>query len=136
MGFITFLSVVMVSLLVFMPVVGDIAVLYAAIAIIMFLIGLFALSEFGKKRNAAEEYEDELDKLVIKRANIAGLIASFGMIVLACIIMISFFQYQGKAAIPIKSLNQIFAVGGFVLLTVREVAILVQYGRGKRHVLN
>lgn len=74
---------------------------------------------------------DERDKLIKRRAALAGFGASYLFVGLAC--MIPFSVLGPKATISVTWLPTIFAGVGLSMFFVHSVAILIQYGwRGEK----
>ena len=71
---------------------------------------------------------DERDRLINRRAVLAGFGTSYLLVGLAC--MIPFFILGPKASISITWLPYIFMGAGLSMFFVHSVAILIQYGRG------
>jgi uncharacterized membrane protein YbhN (UPF0104 family) len=69
---------------------------------------------------------DERDKLIKRRAALAGFGTSYLLVGLAC--MIPFFILGPKASISVTWLPCIFGGAGLSMFFVHSVAILVQYG--------
>ena len=69
---------------------------------------------------------DERDRLINRRAALAGFGTSYLLVGLAC--MIPFFILGPKASISVIWLPYIFGVAGLGMFFVHSVAILVQYG--------
>ena len=71
---------------------------------------------------------DERDRLINRRAALAGFGTSYLLVGLAC--MIPFFILGPKASISITWLPYIFMGAGLSMFFVHSVAILIQYGGG------
>ena len=71
---------------------------------------------------------DERDRLINRRAALAGFGTSYLLVGLAC--MIPFFILGPKASISVSWLPYIFGGVGLNMFFVHSVAILIQYGRG------
>jgi len=71
---------------------------------------------------------DERDRLINRRAALAGFGTSYLLVGLAC--MIPFFILGPKASISVIWLPYIFGGAGLSMFFVHSAAILVQYGRG------
>ncbi len=71
---------------------------------------------------------DERDRLINRRAALAGFGTSYLLVGLAC--MIPFFILGPKASISVSYLPYIFGGVGINIFFVHSVAILIQYGRG------
>ncbi len=74
---------------------------------------------------------DERDKLIKKKAALAGFTASFLFAGLAC--MIPFFIFGPKASISVSWLPNIWAGTFLTAFFVHSVAVLVQYGREEKN---
>ena len=73
---------------------------------------------------------DERDKLINRRAALAGFGAAYMVVGLAC--MVPFFVLGPNANISVTWLPMIFMGAGLSSFFTHSVAILIQYGRGKR----
>jgi hypothetical protein len=71
---------------------------------------------------------DERDRLINRRAALAGFGTSYLLVGLAC--MIPFFILGPKATISVIWLPYIFGATGLCMFFDHSVAILAQYGRG------
>lgn len=71
---------------------------------------------------------DERDKLIKRRAALAGFATSYLFVGLAC--MIPFFVLGPQANVSVTWLPMIFMGAGLSSFFAHSVAILVQYGRG------
>ena len=75
---------------------------------------------------------DERDRLINRRAALAGFGTSYLLVGLAC--MIPFFILGPKASISVICLPYIFGGVGINMFFAHSVAILMQYGRGGKDV--
>ena len=73
---------------------------------------------------------DERDRLINRRAALAGFGTSYLLVGLAC--MVPFFILGPKASISVIWLPYIFGGAGLSMFFVHSVAILVQYGCGNK----
>ena len=94
--------------------------------LLMCLSGLAGFSPLIFKKDKGKVIFDERDKLIKRRAALAGFGASYLFVGLAC--MIPFSILGPKATISVIWLPNIFMGTGLSLFFVTSVAILVQYG--------
>ncbi|MGB2809644.1 MAG: hypothetical protein WBC22_18020 [Sedimentisphaerales bacterium] len=96
----------------------------------MGIAGLGGFSPLIFRKDKGRVTFDERDKLIKKRAALAGFGTSYLFVGLAC--MIPFSILGPKATISVTWLPNIFMGTGLSLFFVTSVAILVQYGRGSK----
>ncbi len=108
---------------------------YFGFPVAMAGFSLLALTGFNPvlfsslKRKQQIEY-DERDRIILRKANVAGGMVSYLIFVLNCM-GVWFVQYaSGEAEIAIGILPVIVCAGGIGLLMVRSVAVLVLYREG------
>ena len=94
----------------------------------MGIAGLGGFSPLIFRKDTGKVIFDERDKLIKRRAALAGFGASYLFVGLAC--MIPFSILGPKASISVTWLPNIFMGTGLSLFFVTSVAVLVQYGRG------
>ena len=94
--------------------------------LLMCLSGLAGFSPLIFKKDKGKVIFDERDKLIKRRAALAGFGASYLFVGLAC--MIPFSILGPEATISVIWLPNIFMGTGLSLFFVTSVAILVQYG--------
>jgi len=97
------------------------------------LIGIAGLGGFSPlifRKDKGAVTCDERDKLINRRAALAGFGAAYMVVGLTC--MIPFFVLGPKANIPVTWLPMIFMGDGLSLFFAHSVAILIQYGRGSK----
>jgi len=100
--------------------------------LLMCLSGLAGFSPLIFKKDKGKVIFDERDKLIKRRAALAGFGTSYLLVGLVC--MIPFFILGPKASISVIWLPNIFMGAGLSAFFVTSVAILVQYGgRDKNH---
>ena len=95
------------------------------------LIGIAGLGGFSPlifRKDKGKVTFDERDKLIKRRAALAGFAASYLFVGLAC--MLPFSILGPKASISVGWLPNIFGGAALSAFFVTSVAILVQYGRG------
>jgi len=92
------------------------------------IAGLGGLSPLFFRKDKGNVVFDERDKLIKKRAALAGFGTSYLIVGLAC--MIPFFILGPKASISVSWLPYIFGGVGLNMFFVHSIAILIQYGRG------
>jgi hypothetical protein len=93
----------------------------------MGLFGLAGLSPTLFPKEKGEVIYDERDEYINKRAALAGFIAAYLVVGLAC--MIPFFILGPKAAISVVWLPNIFMSAGILHFLTYSLAILIGYGR-------
>ena len=92
------------------------------------IAGLGGFSPLIFKKDKGQVTFDERDKLIKRRAALAGFATSYLFVGLAC--MIPFSILGPKASISVTWLPKIFAGAAISSFFVHSVAILVQYGWG------
>jgi hypothetical protein len=98
---------------------------YVGLGLLGFL-GLLGLSPILFRAKPSEVPFDERDRLIIRRAAVAGFGSAFLVVGLAC--MMPFFILGPRASISVGWLPLIFGGTTISLLLVHSVAILAQYG--------
>jgi len=96
----------------------------------MGVAGLGGFSPLIFKKDKGKVTFDERDKLIKRRAALAGFATSYLFVGLAC--MIPFSILGPKASISVTWLPNIFGGAALSAFFVTSVAILIQYGRGDR----
>ena len=97
-------------------------------------LGFLGIAGFGGlgplifKKDKGKVTFDERDRLIQRRAALAGFAAAYLVAGLAC--MIPFFVLGPKANVSVIWLPMIFMGAGISHFFVHSVVILVQYGRG------
>jgi len=92
------------------------------------IAGLGGLAPLLIKKDKGSVTFDERDRLIKRRAALAGFGTSYLFVGLAC--MLPFFILGPKASISVGWLPEIFGGAALILFFVHSVAILVQYGWG------
>jgi len=117
---------------------GAVGILYVKVGMPKALAGLgfLGIAGFGglgplifKKDKGKVEF-DERDKLINRRAALAGFGSAYMVVGLAC--MIPFFVLGPDRSISVNWLPMIFMGTGITHFFVHSVAILVQYGWGRK----
>ena len=134
---IAWLFVVTISLAVILS-IAAIAVLYVKIGMPKAIAGLgfIGVAGFGGlgplvfKKDKGSVTCDERDKLINHRAAIVGFGASYLVVGVAC--MAPFSTLGPNASISVTWLPIIFVAAGLTLFFAHSVAILVQYGWGRK----
>jgi FtsH-binding integral membrane protein len=93
----------------------------------MCLSGLGYLSVFIFKKEKGKVTFDERDKLIQKRAALAGFALAYIFVGLAC--MIPFYVMDRQALISVRWLPQIFIGACITLCFFFSITILCEYGR-------
>ncbi|MHC4455810.1 MAG: hypothetical protein ACYS0I_01780 [Planctomycetota bacterium] len=93
--------------------------------------GIGCLSIFIFKKEKGKVTFDERDKLIQKRAGLAGFALSYLFVGLAC--MIPFCVMGGKALIRVRWLPQIFGGACFTFLFFYSITIFCEYGLGRKN---
>jgi len=127
--------VVMISVAFFLSCIA-IAILYVKVGMPKALAGLGFMGIAGLGGFSALIFQtekgkvtlDERDRLINRRAVLAGFGTSYLLVGLAC--MIPFFILGPKASISVTWLPYIFMGAGLSMFFVHSVAILIQYGWG------
>lgn len=116
-----------------------------AVTILYFILGMpgalgglacFGFSGFGGlapiifKKDEGKVAFDERDIVINRRAALAGFGSSYLFIGLAC--MVPFFILGPNKSISINCLPLIFGGAGLTCFFAHSVAILIQYGRGRK----
>lgn len=96
----------------------------------MSICGLGCLSVFIFKKEKGKVTFDERDKLIQKKAAIAGFALSYIFVGLAC--MIPFLVLGPKASIRVRWLPQIFMGACFTNLFFYSLTIFFEYGLGSK----
>ena len=99
------------------------------------LLGLTGFSPLllrsGQKQERVDY--DERDRVILRRANVAGGMVSYLIFVLACM-STWFVQFmKGRQDVDISILPLIVCAGGIALLTIRSIAVLVLYREGSSY---
>ena len=95
-------------------------------------LGLLGIAGFGGlgplifKKDKGAVTCDERDKVINRRAAVAGFAASYLVVGLAC--MLPFSIYGPDKSISITWLPMIFMGGGLASFFIHSLAILIQYG--------
>jgi hypothetical protein len=97
----------------------------------MGIAGLGGFSPLIFRKDKGKATFDERDKLIKRRAALAGFGTSYLFVGLAC--MIPFSILGPKASISVTWPPYIFGGAGLSMFFVHSVAILVQYGRGGKN---
>jgi hypothetical protein len=92
--------------------------------------GLGCLSIFIFKKEKGKVTFDERDKLIQRRAGLAGFAFAHLFVGLAC--MIPFFVLGSKASISVRWLPQIFMGACFTHFFFYSITILCEYGLGSK----
>ena len=123
-------GVSLVAFLVLLPFVG-IGVAWAAFA----LLGLYGLSPlfFKKAPSQGEVAEDERDKRIAVRANLAAHVGAYMAAFLSCLIPWFVYRWQAKETVAINALPNVVFAMMFAFIVFRCVAILFYYHRGVGH---
>jgi hypothetical protein len=95
------------------------------------ILGLYGFSPwiFRAKKRTVKISVDERDRLIIRKATLAGAISSYSVFVIGCMLPWFIYMYQGKKVINIMILPFIMLCGVIVLLLVRSIVLLVLYNR-------
>ena len=96
----------------------------------MSLAGLGGLSPLIFRKDRGNITFDERDRLIKRRAALAGFGTAYMLVGLAC--MIPFFILGPKATISVRWLPLIFMGAGMSHFFAFSVAIVVQYGRADK----
>lgn len=96
----------------------------------MGLSGIGCLSVFIFKKENGKVTFDERDRLIQKRAGLAGFALSYLFVGLAC--MIPFCVMGGKALISVRWLPQIFLGACITHFFFYSITILCEYGLGSK----
>lgn len=96
----------------------------------MGVAGLGGFSPLIFKKDKGKVTFDERDRLIKRRAALAGFATSYLFVGLAC--MIPFSILGPKATVSVSWLPNIFAGAALSAFFVTSVAILVQYGRRRK----
>ena len=115
---------------------GAVGILYLKLGLPRALAGLgfLGIAGFGGlgpsifRKDKGAVTCDERDKLINRRAALAGFGAAYMVVGLVC--MIPFFVLGPKANISVTWLPMIFMGGGLSSFFAHSVAILIQYGWG------
>ena len=115
---------------------GAVGILYLKLGLPRALAGLgfLGIAGFGGlgpsifRKDKGAVTCDERDKLINRRAALAGFGVAYMVVGLVC--MIPFFVLGPKANVPVTWLPMIFMGAGLSSFFTHSVAILVQYGRG------
>ncbi len=115
---------------------GAVGILYFKLGLPKALAGLgfLGIAGFGGlgplifKKDKGKVAFDERDRLIKRRAALAGFTAAYLVVGLSC--MIPFFVLGPKANVSVTWLPMIFMGAGISHFFAHSVAILVQYGRG------
>jgi len=97
----------------------------------MGLSGLGSLSVFIFKKEKGKVTFDERDKLIQKRAGLAGFALSYLFVGLAC--MIPFYVMDRQALIPVRWLPQIFIGACITHFFFYSITIVCEYGLGRKN---
>ena len=97
----------------------------------MGISGLGSLSVFIFKKEKGKVTFDERDKLIQKRAGLAGFALAYLFVGLAC--MIPFFVLGSKAMISVRWLPQIFIGACITHFFFYSVTIFCEYGLGGKN---
>ena len=97
----------------------------------MGLSGLGSLSVFIFKKEKGKVTFDERDKLIQKRAGMAGFALAHLFVCLAC--MIPFYVMGGRALISVRWLPQIFLGACITNFFFYSITILCEYGLGRKN---
>jgi len=92
----------------------------------MGIAGLGGFSPLIFRKDKGKVTFDERDKLIKRRAALAGFAASYLFVGLAC--MIPFSVLGPKASVSVVWLPNIFAGAALSAFFVTSIAILIQYG--------
>jgi len=106
--------------------------LHNAMAGLAFL-GIAGIGGFGPlifKKDKGPVICDERDRIIHRKAALAGFGAAYLIVGLAC--MLPFFILGPKSSISVIWLPMIFMGAGLSSFFMHSVAILIQYGRGAR----
>jgi hypothetical protein len=96
----------------------------------MGLAGVAGFSPLIFKKDKGKVIFDERDRIIKRRAALAGFGMSYLVVGLAC--MIPFSVLGPKASISVSWLPNIFGAAAIAMFYIYSIAILVQYGwRGK-----
>jgi Na+/proline symporter len=93
--------------------------------------GIGCLSILIFKKEKGKVTFDERDKLIQKRAGLAGFALSYLFVCLAC--MLPFIILGSKANISVTWLPQIFGGACFTFLFFYSITILCEYGLGRKN---
>jgi len=97
----------------------------------MGLSGLGCLSIFIFKKEKGKVTFDERDKLIQKRAALAGFALAYLFVGLAC--LIPFYVMDGQALISVRWLPQIFIGACITHFFFYSITILCEYGLGRKN---
>ncbi|MHC4500972.1 MAG: hypothetical protein ACYS9T_04415 [Planctomycetota bacterium] len=97
----------------------------------MGLSGIGCLSVFIFKKENGKVTFDERDKLIQKRAGLAGFALAYLFVGLAC--MIPFCVMGGKALISVRWLPQIFLGSCITHFFFYSITIFCEYGLGRKN---
>ena len=97
----------------------------------MGISGLGSLSVFIFKKEKGKVTFDERDKLIQKRAALAGFALAYLFVGLAC--LIPFYVTGGQALISVRWLPQIFIGACITHFFFYSITILCEYGLGRKN---
>ncbi|MHC4130506.1 MAG: hypothetical protein ACYSYW_04080 [Planctomycetota bacterium] len=100
----------------------------------MGLVGVAGFSPLIFKKDKGKVIFDERDRIIKRRAALAGFGMSYLVVGLAC--MIPFSVLGPKASISVSWLPNIFGAAAITMFYIHSLAILVQYGwreKGESH---
>ena len=93
----------------------------------MGICGIMGFSNWIFRKDKGQVILDERDKLINKRAALAGFGASYLFVGLVC--MLPFFILGPRASMQVHWLPMIFMGAGLSLVLAHSAALLIQYGR-------
>lgn len=126
---INFTFAIILSLLVYVILLPKFGASRATAAFgILGLCGLSGLTPIIFKKDPGQVVCDERDKMINRKAAIAGFASAYLFVGLAC--MLPFTIMGSDATISVSWLPCIFGGAGMLNFYIHALAILVQYGRG------
>ena len=98
-------------------------------------MGLYGLSPilFKKAPTHGEVAEDERDKRIAVRANMAGHVLAYGFVCLACLVPWGVFKAYNWTTIDINLLPNVVVAGLIGIILGRCLAFVIYYRRGIGH---
>lgn len=85
---------------------------------------------FRKRRDPLGVEIDERDRVLQRKATLAGAMISYGVFLLGCMgVWFYYFTWQGQQMVSVHLFPGAVFAGGITLWVARSVAMLVLYGR-------
>jgi len=98
-----------------------------------FGLGGLAPAVFRKKRNSAEVFMDERDRMIAQRASLAGFAAAYAVVFVAWGVIKLWAQAHGENRIDVDAIGFILLYMMIAVFTVRAITLLAMYGREPAH---